>query len=162
MTFFQAFLDELFLYGEQGVWGSSTPKNVLILEIQVFWRKIQKKVTIFQYWRYSISRIPYWILSVSTLWKGSRSLVLIDTRYDSIRLGCSCAILWHITISSKVHAISNIFTAEFPLSCEEPWQTSGKKLKDDKCMLSVDGMARFVICGHGECCRQCNLILFEK
>ena len=43
MTFFQAFLDELFLYGGQGVWGSSTPRNVLILEIQVFWRKKTKK-----------------------------------------------------------------------------------------------------------------------
>ena len=43
MTFFQAFLDVLFLYGGQGVWGSSTPRNVLILEIQVFWRKKTKK-----------------------------------------------------------------------------------------------------------------------
>ena len=43
MTFFQAFLDVLFLYGGQRVWGSSTPRSVFILEIQVFWRKKTKK-----------------------------------------------------------------------------------------------------------------------
>ena len=163
MTFFQAFLDVLFLYGGQGVWGSSTPKNVLNLEIQVFWRKKTKKKSQF----FSIGVIRYW---------GS------DTGYFPSRYCEKVRDLWfwsiHDTISSGLAAaaqsreilqtlsmnMQNLMSLVLNSLCHarNHDRLPAKKLKDDKCMLSVDGLARFVICGHGECCRQCNLKLYEK